>query len=147
MLSNQGLSIRLWTNLSEDVVCRRVGELVRQEGLEVASQMDASGLIESETGLRLEKFTILNVWNPLASYYALLASPEAGFFVPFRIVVASYHGGTLVAAMNPRWLAELADAIDKLSFELLVTEISAKFGRILRALEAAVAAEGTQKVA
>jgi uncharacterized protein (DUF302 family) len=132
-LSNNGFSIRLLTSLSQKEACKRLTAALKNEGLEVVDQIDLSGHIENRTGLTLGKYTVLTVCSSFETYYALLASPEAGVFLPFHVVVTPYHGKTLIAAVEPEWLAAV---VDNLSFRLLATEVSEDYQRALAALQA-----------
>jgi uncharacterized protein (DUF302 family) len=132
MLSNNGFSIRFLTSLSQKEACKRLTAALKNEGLEVVDQVDLSGHIENRTGLTLSKYKVLTVCSSLETYCALLASPEAGIFLPFHVVVTPYHGKTLIAVVEPEWLAEV---VDNLSFRLLAIEISEKYKRALAALQ------------
>ena len=132
MLSNNRFSIRFLTSLSQKEACKRLTAALKKEGLEVVDQVDLSGYIENRTGLTLSKYKVLTVCSSLGTYYALLASPEAGIFLPFHVVVTPYHGKTLIAVVEPEWLAEV---VDNLSFRLLAIEISEKYKRALAALQ------------
>ena len=132
MLSNNRFSIRFLTSLSQKEACKRLTAALKKEGLEVVDQVDLSGYIENRTGLTLSKYKVLTVCSSLGTYYALLASPEAGIFLPFHVVVTPYHGKTLIAVVEPGWLAEV---VDNLSFRLLAIEISEKYKRALAALQ------------
>ena len=132
MISNQKYSTRVLTSLSEEEACRTLRQALRNEGLEVAEEVDLSEEIERYIGLSLRKYTILSVWSPLATYQALLAIPEAGLFVPFHVAVASHNGQTLVMVVNPDWLAQV---VDRIGFRLLAKDVSAKLKRALQALD------------
>jgi uncharacterized protein (DUF302 family) len=132
MISNQRFSIRLLTSLSQKEACKRLRVALEKEGLEVLDQVDLSGHIENRTGLTLGKYTVLTVCSSLETYYALLVGPEAGIFLPFHVVVTPYHEKTLIAVVEPEWLAEV---VDTLSFRLLATEVSEKYRRALAALQ------------
>lgn len=134
MLPNNGFSIRLLTSLSQKEACKRLRAALRNEGLEVLDQVDLSGHIENRTGLTLSRYTVLTVCSSFETYFALLAGPEAGIFLPFHVVVTPYHGKTLIAVVEPEWLAE---AVDNLSFRLLANRVSEKYQRALAALQIA----------
>jgi uncharacterized protein (DUF302 family) len=134
---NQVLSVSFWTDMPEDAVRRRLRKALATEGLEIVGEIEASKLIKADTGLLMEECSIIGVWSSLAAYHALLASPEVAVALPFQIVVASYHGGTMIAATNPRRLEQF---FDKLSFRLLAVEV---YGKLKRAL-ASVAPPGVQ---
>jgi len=130
MLSSNGFSIRFLTNLSQKEACKRLRAALKTEGLEVVDQVDLSGHIENRTGLTLSKYKVLTVCSSFETYYALLASPEAGIFLPFHVVVTPYQGKTLIAVVEPEWLAEV---VDNLRFRLLAVEVSEKYKRALAA--------------
>lgn len=139
MICIDGRSYWLTTSLSEEEACRALRTALRNEGLEVANEVDVSREIERHIGLSFRKYLILSVWSPFATYQALLAIPEVGIFVPFHLAVTSRDGQTLVMAMNPDWFAR---GTDRIGFRLLAKDVSARLGRALRALEGA---EATQK--
>lgn len=132
MISNQKYSTRVLTALSEEEACRTLRHALRNEGLEVAEEVDLSEEIERHIGLSLRKYTILSVWSPQATYQALLAIPEAGLFVPFHVAVASHNGQTLIMVVNPDWLAQV---VDRIGFRLFAKDLSAKLKRALQALD------------
>jgi uncharacterized protein (DUF302 family) len=135
VVSNNGFSIRFLTNLSPKEACKRLKAALENEGLEVLDQFDLSAHIENRTGLTPEgKYTVLTVCSSLDTYHALLASPEAGVFLPFHVLLTPYNNKTLIAIVRPEWLAEV---VDKLSFRLLAMDVSEKYKRALGALEAA----------
>lgn len=132
MICNDGRSYWLLTSLSEEETCHALRTALRNEGLEVATEVDVSRDIERHIGLSFRKYFILIVWSPLATYQALLAIPEAGLFVPFHIAVTSRDGETFVMALDPEWLARW---IDRIGFRLLVKDVSARLDRALRSLD------------
>ena len=132
MLTEHGYSISLLTNLSTEETCNRLRDALRNEGLELAGEVDLSKKIESHTGLAFSTYRILNVWCPFATFHALLAIPEAGLFVPFHLVIASHNQQTSVTVVNPDWLATV---IDRIGFRLLAKHVGAKLRRALAALE------------
>ncbi len=132
MIAEHGYSIHLLTNLSTEETCHRLRNALRNEGLELAGEVNLSRKIESHTGLPFRTYTILNVWSPSATFHALLAIPEAGLFVPFHLVVASHEGQTSVMVVNPDWLANI---VDRVGFRLLAKDVAAKLRRALATLE------------
>lgn len=132
MFAQHGYSIRVLTKLSTEETCHRLRNALRDEGLELAGEVDLSRRIESYTGLAFPTYRILNVWCPYATFHALLAIPEAGLFVPFHLVVASDNGRTSVTVVNPAWLANI---VDRIGFRLLAKDVGAKLKRALSTLE------------
>lgn len=74
------------------------------------------------------KYTVLTVCSSLETYHALLVGPEVGVFLPFHVVVTPYHEKTMIAIVEPEWLAAV---VDNISFRLLATDISEKYKRAL----------------
>ena len=132
MLSEHGYSISLSTNLSTEEACHRLRDALRNEGLELAGEVDLSKKIESHTGLAFGTYKILNVWCPFATFHALLAIPEAGLFVPFHLVVESRGKQTSVTVVNPEWLATV---IDRVGFRLLAKHVGVRLRHALATLE------------
>lgn len=139
MFSEHGYSISLLTTLSTEEACHRLRDALRNEGLELAGEVDLSKKIENHTGLAFSTYRILNVWSPCATFHALLAIPEAGLFVPFHLVVESRGKETSVTVVNPDWLANI---VDRIGFRMLAKDVGAKLRRALSTLEAS---EATRK--
>ena len=141
MVVQHAYSIGLLTNLSPEETCHRLRDALRNEGLELAGEVDLSKKIESHTGLAFSTYRILNVWCPFATFHALLAIPEAGLFVPFHLVVESRGKETSVTVINPDWLMNI---VDRVGFRMLAKDVGAKLRRSLSTLEAS---ETTRKEA
>lgn len=125
-------SVRLLTAISQAEACRRLRISLHEQDLDIMDELDLSSRVKDRTGLSFGEYTILMVWFPLPAYHALLATPEAGAFIPFHLVVCSCQGKTLVSYVSPEWLAE---TIDRIEFRLMAKDIAIRLERAVSVLE------------
>ncbi|MFB9928548.1 DUF302 domain-containing protein [Amycolatopsis halotolerans] len=80
---------------------------------------------------RMERYTILGACNPPLAHRGLTATREIGLLLPCNVVVRENEaGGTIVEAVNPAMMAEVATGVAEVA-----AEAAERLGSALDALD------------
>lgn len=104
---------------------------LREEGFGVVAEIDVAGVF-SESGVGFQPYTILSVWDADTMVRVLRSERTVGLLMPARVIVYEVEGGTIVAAVDPRSLLNVADNPDLLP---LAIEARAQLQRAIDRLE------------
>lgn len=123
-------------NVTRSVDCRldftrtleEVRKSLKQENLQVLSELPFEERLEQATGLKWSRYTVLVVWSPVDAPNTVLSGTQAGLFLPFNIVVKEGAESTVVTALTHDIWDTPNQSVD---FRMLLRELDAKIERVL----------------
>jgi len=110
---------------------RRVTELLAEQGFGVLSEIDVQATLKKKLGLETKPYKILGACNPTFAHRALDAEPNIGVLLPCNIVVWDEGDHRVVAAMEPKIMA---DVVDESVIREVAEEVSKRIREVLEHL-------------
>ena len=101
-----GISVRMTVPFPEAV--RRVREALAAQGFGVLTEIDVRATLHERLGADMEDYLILGACNPPLAHQALAADRKVGLLLPCNVVIRSGHGETIIEALDPQIMAEVA---------------------------------------
>ena len=101
-----GISVRTTVPFPEAV--RRVREALAAQGFGVLTEIDVRATLHEKLGADMEDYLILGACNPPLAHQALTADRKVGLLLPCNVVIRSGHGETIIEALDPQIMAEVA---------------------------------------
>ena len=101
-----GITIRTPIPFTEAVA--RVREALKAQGFGVLTEIDVQATLRDKLGQHMEDYLILGACNPPLAHRALAADRRIGLLLPCNVVVRTADGQTLIEALNPQVMAEVA---------------------------------------
>jgi len=86
----------------------RVREALKAQGFGVLTEIDVQATLRDKLGHDMEDYLILGACNPPLAHRALAADRRIGLLLPCNMVVRTADGQTLIEALNPQVMAEVA---------------------------------------
>ena len=86
----------------------RIREALKAQGFGVLTEIDVQSTLREKLGEQMEPYVILGACNPPLAHRALSADRSAGLLLPCNVVVRAADDGTIVEALDPRAIAEIA---------------------------------------
>ena len=102
-----GITIRTSIPFAEAVT--RVREALKAQGFGVLTEIDVQATLRDKLGQDMEDYLILGACNPPLAHQALDADRKIGLLLPCNVVVRTADGQTIIEALNPQVMAEVAD--------------------------------------
>jgi uncharacterized protein (DUF302 family) len=93
-------------------VIPRVKEALKAQGFGVLTEIDVQATLREKIGAETDPYVILGACNPRLAHRALELEPDVGLLLPCNVVVRTHEGRTVVSALDPGVIAELADHPD-----------------------------------
>jgi uncharacterized protein (DUF302 family) len=93
-------------------VIPRVKEALKAQGFGVLTEIDVQATLREKIGAETAPYVILGACNPRLAHRALELEPDVGLLLPCNVVVRTHEGRTVVSALDPGVIAELADHPD-----------------------------------
>lgn len=87
----------------------QIREALKAQGFGVLTEIDVQSTLREKLGEEMEQYVILGACNPPLAHRALSADRTIGLLLPCNVVVRVAGGGTIVEALDPRVIAEVAD--------------------------------------
>ncbi len=110
----------------------KVKEALREQGFGVLTEIDVRATMQEKLGAEMEDYIILGACNPPLAHRALAADRSIGLLLPCNVVVRAGQGETVVEAMDPQVLTQVAG-------EPALTGVAEEAGARLRAALAGIA--------
>lgn len=101
-------SITVRTGASFAEADAQVREALRAQGFGVLTEIDVQSALREKLGEEMEEYVILGACNPPLVHRALSADRAIGLLLPCNVVVRAVDGGTIVQALDPRAIADIA---------------------------------------
>jgi uncharacterized protein (DUF302 family) len=81
---------------------------LKAQGFGVLTEIDVRSVLREKLGEDMEQYVILGACNPPLAHRALSADRAIGLLLPCNVVVREAGDGTIVEALDPRAIAEVA---------------------------------------
>jgi uncharacterized protein (DUF302 family) len=81
---------------------------LKGQGFGVLTEIDVQSVLQEKLGEQVEQYVILGACNPPLAHRALSADRTIGLLLPCNVVVREAGDGTIVEALDPRAIAEVA---------------------------------------
>ena len=101
-----GIAVRMTVPFPEAV--RRVREALAAQGFGVLTEIDVRATLHEKLGEDMEDYLILGACNPPLAHQALAADRKVGLLLPCNVVIRTGHGETIIEALDPQIMAEVA---------------------------------------
>ena len=124
-----GISVRMTVPFPEAV--RRVREALAAQGFGVLTEIDVRATLHEKLGENMEDYLILGACNPPLAHQALAADRKVGLLLPCNVVIRTGHGETIIEALDPQIMAEVAG---QAALRPVATEAAARIRAALAAI-------------
>jgi uncharacterized protein (DUF302 family) len=101
-----GITIRTPIPFTEAVA--RVRDALKAQGFGVLTEIDVRATLRDKLGQDMEDYLILGACNPPLAHRALDADRRIGLLLPCNVVVRTAGGQTIIEALNPQTMVQLA---------------------------------------
>ena len=103
---DHGITIRTPIPFTEAVA--RVREALKAQGFGVLTEIDVQATLRDKLGQDMEDYLILGACNPPLAHRALDADRRIGLLLPCNVVVRTAGGQTIIEALNPQTMVQVA---------------------------------------
>ncbi len=90
----------------------KVKEALKAQGFGTLTEIDVQATLKEKIGAEVEPYVILGACNPRLAHRALELEPDVGLLLPCNVVVRTHGDRTMVSALDPEIIAEMADHPD-----------------------------------
>jgi uncharacterized protein (DUF302 family) len=101
-----GITIKTAGPFRETVA--KVRDALREQGFGVLTEIDVRATMHDKLGAEMEDYVILGACNPPLAHRALAADRSIGLLLPCNVVVRASQGETVVEAMDPQVMSQVA---------------------------------------
>ena len=107
---------------------RRTTEALKTEGFGVLTTIDVKQTLKQKLGADFRRYVILGACNPPLAHRALGTELAVGLLLPCNVTVFEEGGGSVVQAVKPEVIFEVAK---NPALEPIVREVDQKLQRVL----------------
>ena len=101
-----GITVRTHIPFAE--AAARVRQALKAQGFGVLTEIDVQATLRDKLGQDMEDYLILGACNPPLAHRALDADRKIGLLLPCNVVVRTAGAQTIIEALNPQVMAEVA---------------------------------------
>ena len=87
----------------------KVKEALKAQGFGTLTEIDVQATLKEKIDADVDPYVILGACNPRLAHRALELEPDVGLLLPCNVVVRTHEGRTVVSALDPGIIAEMAD--------------------------------------
>ncbi len=99
---------RIELDTSYDDTIGRVTDALKDQGFGVLTEIDVRQTLKAKLDVDIEPQVILGACNPQLAHRALEIDPRVAALLPCNVVVRTENGRTVVEALDPKLIAEVA---------------------------------------
>lgn len=127
-----GYANKITTSLGFDQAVEKITALLQEQGFGVLTEIDVKATLKKKLNLDYKPYRILGACNPPLAHKALEAENLVGVLLPCNVVVWDDGNRRVVAAMEPKIMAQI---IDNPTLHTVAEEVSARIHRVLEGIE------------
>lgn len=86
----------------------RIRDALKEQGFGVLTEFDMQATMREKLGVEMEPYIVLGACNPPLAHRALSADRTIGLLLPCNVIVRVAGEQTVVQALDPRTVAEVA---------------------------------------
>ena len=86
----------------------QIRDALQAQGFGVLTEIDVQSTLRQKLGEEMEQYVILGACNPPLAHRALSADRAIGLLLPCNVVVRAADSCTVVQALDPRAIADIA---------------------------------------
>jgi uncharacterized protein (DUF302 family) len=101
-----GYTVRTAGPFAETVA--KVRDALREQGFGVLTEINVRATMQEKLGAEMEDYVILGACNAPLAHRALAADRSIGLLLPCNVVVRADRGETVVEAMDPQVMTQVA---------------------------------------
>ena len=87
----------------------KVKDALKAQGFGTLTEIDVQATLKEKIDADVDPYVILGACNPRLAHRALELEPDVGLLLPCNVVVRTHEGRTVVSALDPGIIAEMAD--------------------------------------
>ena len=115
MKATDGYAFETRTKRTYEDTLVRVTELLAEQGFGIVTEIDMKATLEKKLGVQTRPYKILGACQPKFAQRALEAEPRVGVFLPCNVVVWDEGDHRVVAAMEPKLMAQVISHLELLA--------------------------------
>ena len=102
-----GYTVKTAGSFAETVA--KVRDALREQGFGVLTEINVRATMREKLGAEMEDYVILGACSPPLAQRALAADRSIGLLLPCNVVVRAGQGETIVEAMDPQVMTQVAN--------------------------------------